>query len=80
LAIAPFQTLSAVLTESAVESAVLTQAFTWVNSGGAAGMALGSAFAGWVVDAHTPHYGFAVALGAALMATAMAVTVKLSGR
>jgi MFS family permease len=80
LAIAPFQTLSAVLTESAVESAVLTQAFTWVNSGGAAGMALGSAFAGWVVDGHSPQHGFTVALGAALMATAMAVTVKLSGR
>lgn len=80
LAIAPFQTLSAVLTESAVDSAVLTQAFTWVNSGGAAGMALGSAFAGWVVDGHSPQYGFAVALGAALAATAMAVTVKVSGR
>ncbi|MGW6199833.1 MFS transporter [Kribbella sp. NPDC055110] len=80
LAIAPFQTLSAVLTESAVDSAVLTQAFTWVNSGGAAGMALGSAFAGWIVDGHSPQYGFAVALGAALMATAMAVTVKVSGR
>ncbi|TCC11386.1 MFS transporter [Kribbella soli] len=80
LAIAPFQTLSAVLTESAVDSAVLTQAFTWVNSGGAAGMALGSAFAGWVVDGHSPQYGFAVALGAAVTATAMAMTVKFSGR
>ena len=29
--------------ESAVDSAVLTQAFTWLNSGGAAGIALGSA-------------------------------------
>lgn len=80
LAIAPFQTLSAVLTESAVDSAVLTQAFTWVNSGGAAGMALGSAFAGWVVDGHSTQYGFAVALGAALTATVMAVIVKVSGR
>ena len=43
-------------------------------------MALGSAFAGWVVDGHSPQYGFAVALGAALTATAMAVIVKVSGR
>ncbi|HEY3559298.1 MAG TPA: MFS transporter [Kribbella sp.] len=80
LAIAPFQTLSAVLTESTVDSAVLTQAFTWLNSGGAAGIALGSAFAGWIVDGHTAQYGFAVALAAAALALAMAVTVKLSGR
>ncbi|MET9275298.1 MFS transporter [Kribbella sp. NPDC003557] len=78
LAIAPFQTLSAVLTESSVDSAVLTQAFTWLNSGGAAGIALGSAFAGWIVDGHSAQYGFAVALGAALTATMMAVAVKFS--
>ncbi|MGZ0150268.1 MFS transporter [Kribbella sp. WER1] len=80
LAIAPFQTLSAVLTESAVEPAILTQAFTWINSGGAAGIALGSAFAGWVVDGHSAQYGFVVALAAATCALAMAVTVKVSGR
>jgi MFS family permease len=79
-AIAPFQTLSAVLTESTVDSAVLTQAFTWLNSGGAAGIALGSAFAGWIVDGHSPQYGFAVALTAATTALLMALTVKLSGR
>jgi predicted MFS family arabinose efflux permease len=80
LAIAPFQTLSAVLAESAVDSAVLTQAFTWLNSGGAAGIALGSALAGWIVDDHTAQYGFVVALTAAIAALAMALTVKLSGR
>ncbi|GAA1549251.1 MFS transporter [Kribbella hippodromi] len=80
VAIAPFQTLSAVLAESTVDSAVLTQAFTWLNSGGAAGLALGSAFAGWVVDGHSAQYGFVVALVAALTATVMAALVKLSGR
>ncbi|WUJ73454.1 MFS transporter [Kribbella soli] len=80
LAIAPFQTLSAVLTESTVHPAILTQAFTWLNSGGAAGIALGSAFAGWLVDDHSAQYGFMVALAAAVMATLMAMTVKLSGR
>ncbi|MEV5960232.1 MFS transporter [Kribbella sp. NPDC051952] len=80
LAIAPFQTLSAVLAESSVESVVLTQAFTWLNSGAAAGIALGAAVAGRIVDAHPAQYGFAVALLATLVATAMAVVVKVSDR
>ncbi|HEY4570378.1 MAG TPA: MFS transporter, partial [Kribbella sp.] len=80
LAIAPFQTLSAVLAESSVEPAVLTQAFTWLNSGGAAGMALGAAFAGRLVDVQSPNWGFGVALLAAVVATTMSVAVKLSGR
>ena len=79
LAIAPFQTLSAVLAETEVESAVLTQAFTWLNSGSAAGIALGAALAGRVVDANTAHHGFAVALLATLVATAMALVVRVSG-
>lgn len=79
LAIAPFQTLSAVLAESEVESAVLTQAFTWLNSGSAAGIALGAAFAGRVVDTNDPHYGFAVAVLATLVATGMALVVRVSG-
>jgi hypothetical protein len=79
LAIAPFQTLSAVLAEAEVESAVLTQAFTWLNSGSAAGIALGAAFAGQAVDAYTAQYGFAVALLATLVATAMALVVRVSG-
>jgi len=80
LAIAPFQTLSAVMTESSVEPTVLTQAFTWMNSGSAAGIALGAAFAGRVVDAHSAQYGFAVALAAALLATSMAVLRRVSSR
>ncbi|HET6985069.1 MAG TPA: MFS transporter [Kribbella sp.] len=72
LAIAPFQTLSAVLAESSVEPAVLTQAFTWLNSGGAAGIALGAAIAGRIVDTNEPRYGFLVALLSALSATAVA--------
>ncbi len=75
LAIAPFQTLSAVLAESEVDSAALTQAFTWLNSGSAAGIALGAAVAGHVVDARNAQSGFAVALLATLLAVAMAVVV-----
>jgi MFS family permease len=76
LALAPIQVLSAVLTEAEVEPAVLTQAFTWLNSGSAAGIALGAAIAGRAVDTHGPHLGFTQALAATLFATAMAVVVR----
>ncbi|MEV6284051.1 MFS transporter [Kribbella sp. NPDC051770] len=76
LAIAPIQTLSAVLTEQEVAPRVLTQAFTWLNSGGAAGVALGAAFAGQVVDAHSPRHGFALALAAAVTATVFGLAAK----
>jgi MFS family permease len=76
LAIAPFQTLSAVMTESSVEPTVLTQAFTWLNSGSAAGIALGASLAGRIVDANGPHYGFAVALLAGLLSVLMATVVR----
>nr|WP_239063080.1 MFS transporter [Streptomyces sp. SID13031] len=75
LALAPIQVLSAVLVESEVEPAVLTQAFTWLNSGSAAGIAMGAAVAGRAVDAHGPQFGFAMAITATLVATAMAVVV-----
>ncbi|MGC4937316.1 MFS transporter [Kribbella sp. DT2] len=79
LALAPFQVLSAVLTEARVEPAVLTQAFTWQNSGSAAGIALGAAFAGRAVDTGGPQYGFMLALLATVFATAMACVVRRSG-
>jgi MFS family permease len=75
LALAPIQVLSSVLTESEVEPAVLTQAFTWLNSGSAAGIALGAAIAGRAVDTHGPQLGFTQALAATLFATAMALVV-----
>jgi predicted MFS family arabinose efflux permease len=75
LALAPIQVLSAVLVESEVEPAVLTQAFTWLNSGSAAGIAMGAAVAGRAVDANGPQLGFALAITATLLATAMAAVV-----
>jgi MFS family permease len=80
LAIAPFQTLSSVIAESSVRPAVLTQAFTWLNSGNAAGIALGAAISGHLVDAYDPKYGYLVALSATLLATAMAVVVSTGRR
>lgn len=75
LALAPIQVLSSVLVESEVEPAVLTQAFTWLNSGSAAGVAMGAAVAGRAVDASGPQLGFGLAIAATLLATAMAVVV-----
>jgi MFS family permease len=80
LAIAPFMVLSSVLTESRVESSVLTQAFTWLNSGSAAGIAMGAALAGRVVDAHEPRWGFTLALLAAAAATLAAVAARSTGQ
>jgi MFS family permease len=80
LALAPIQVLSSVLTESELEPAVLTQAFTWLNSGSAAGIALGAAIAGRAVDTHGPHQGFVLALAATLLATALAVVVSRTQR
>ncbi|WP_344209210.1 MFS transporter [Kribbella sancticallisti] len=75
LALAPIQVLSAVLVESEVEPAVLTQAFTWLNSGSAAGIAMGAAVAGRAVDASGPQLGFTLAIAATSVAAAMAVVV-----
>ena len=80
LALAPIQVLSAVLVESEVPPAVLTQAFTWLNSGSAAGIAMGAAVAGRVVDTEGSHYGFAIALLATALATTMAVVVHRTRR
>jgi len=77
-ALAPYLVLSSVLAESRVEPAALTQAFTWLNSGSAAGIAAGAAITGRVVDAHDPHWGFALAVVATLVATAMALIVRSS--
>ncbi|GAA3596878.1 MFS transporter [Kribbella ginsengisoli] len=76
LALAPIQVLSSVLAESEVEPAVLTQAFTWLNSGSAAGIAMGAAVAGRAVDTHGSQLGFALAIAATLVATGMAVVVR----
>jgi MFS family permease len=68
LALAPYMVLSSVLAESRVEATVLTQAFTWLNSGSAAGIAVGAALTGRVVDTHDPHWGFVVAIAATFVA------------
>ncbi|MEV8569522.1 MFS transporter [Streptomyces sp. NPDC051322] len=64
LAVPVLLILAAVLTQATVPDAVLTQAFTWLNSATAAGAAAASALAGRAVDAAGAHAGFAVAAAA----------------
>jgi hypothetical protein len=66
--------LCSVLTEAAVDPAVLTQAFVWLNSASAAGSAAGAAAAGWAVNTAGAHGGVAVAAVAAGAMAMLAVT------
>jgi hypothetical protein len=68
-AIPPLLVLFPVLTESAVHRAVLTQAFSWLNSASAAGTAGAAAFAGWAVDTLGARGGFAITTTAAATLT-----------
>jgi MFS family permease len=61
--VAPCVIVSATLIESVVDRSVLTQAFTWCNSAGAAGIAMSAAAVGRLVDGPGgPRAGFAVPL------------------
>lgn len=61
--------LCPVLTESTVHQAVLTQAFSWLGSAGAAGTAAAAALSGWAIDSLGPRGGFAVTATAAAAMT-----------
>jgi len=77
LAIPPILVLCSVLAESGVHRAVLTQAFTWLNSASAAGSAIAASLAGWAVDDAGAHAGFAIVTSAA---AAMAVIAAIGSR
>ncbi|MFI0722812.1 MFS transporter [Streptomyces sp. NPDC021224] len=64
-AVPPLLALFSLLTESAVDPLVLTQAFSWLGSASAAGSAAAAAASGWAVDALGARGGFAVAVAAA---------------
>ena len=66
--------LCSVLAEAAVDRAVLTQAFVWLNSASAAGSAGAAAVAGWAVGSFGAHGGFAVAAVATGVMAMLAVT------
>jgi hypothetical protein len=66
--------LCSVLAAAAVDRAVLTQAFVWLNSASAAGSAGAAAAAGWAVGTFGAHGGFAVAAVATGVMAMLAVT------
>jgi Major Facilitator Superfamily len=74
LTIPPILVLCSVLAEAAVDRAVLTQAFVWLNSASSAGSAGAAAATGWAVDGFGAHGGFAVAAMATGAMAVLAVT------
>ncbi len=75
LAIPLILVLSSLLAEAAVDRAVLTQAFVWLNSASAAGSAGTAAAAAWAVGTFGAHGGFA----AAAMATGVMAVLAAAG-
>jgi predicted MFS family arabinose efflux permease len=67
VAIAPMMVLSSVLTERNMKPRMLTQAFTWMNSASAAGIAAAAALSGTAIDAWGAAAGFMCAVIAALL-------------
>lgn len=72
LAIAPTMVTTMALVERHVPRAHLTEGMTWVSTGLAVGVALGSSAAGWVVDAAGARAGYAVPAVAGVFAAAVA--------
>lgn len=75
-AIAPILTLSAVLTETRASPELLTQAFTWLGSASAAGVATAAALGGQLVDAFGTRASFALAVAAASLAAMLATRMR----
>ncbi|MFJ5772657.1 MFS transporter [Streptomyces sp. NPDC093094] len=75
LAIAPTMITTMSLIEQHVPRAQLTEGMTWVSTGLAVGVALGSSIAGWVIDASGADAGY----GVPAVAGAVAVVVGFLG-
>jgi len=74
IAIAPMMVLSSALTERKMEPRILTQAFTWMNSASAAGIAAAAALAGTAIDSWGAAAGFTcVVIVALIIATTAAL-------
>jgi predicted MFS family arabinose efflux permease len=75
LSIAPTMITTMALVEEHVPRAQLTEGMTWVSTGLAVGVALGSSAAGWVIDAAGARAGY----GVPAVAGAVAVAVGFLG-
>ncbi|MFJ9790364.1 MFS transporter [Streptomyces globosus] len=71
LAIAPTMITTMALIEAHVPRAKLTEGMTWISTGLAVGVALGSSVAGWVVDAAGARSGYVVSISAGAAAAAV---------
>ncbi|MET9732735.1 MFS transporter [Streptomyces sp. NPDC006458] len=71
LAIAPTMITTMSLIEQHVPRARLTEGMTWVSTGLAVGIALGSSAAGWVIDASGARDGYVVPAAAGAVAVAV---------
>ncbi|MGO4755332.1 MFS transporter, partial [Streptomyces sp. 2MCAF27] len=78
-AVPPTLVLLNVLTEKAVHPTVLTEAFTWNNSAGAAGSALAAPLAGRTADSLGASAAFALAPAAGLILLVLSVTARELG-
>ncbi|MEV6952873.1 MFS transporter [Streptomyces sp. NPDC051183] len=72
LAIAPTMITTMALIEAHVPHAKLTEGMTWISTGLAVGIALGSSVTGWVVDSAGAQTGYVVSLSAGAAAAAVA--------
>ncbi|THA85219.1 MFS transporter [Streptomyces sp. A0592] len=72
LAIAPTMITTMALIEAHVPHAKLTEGMTWISTGLAVGIALGSSVTGWVVDAAGARTGYVVSISAGAAAAAVA--------
>ncbi|MFE3994078.1 MFS transporter [Streptomyces goshikiensis] len=72
LAIAPTMITTMALIEAHVPHAKLTEGMTWISTGLAVGIAIGSSVTGWVVDAAGAQNGYVVSLTAGCTAAAVA--------
>ncbi|MFD8377155.1 MFS transporter [Streptomyces sp. NPDC059679] len=78
-AVPPTLVLLNVLTEKSVHPTVLTEAFTWNNSAGAAGSALAASLAGSTADSLGASAAFALAPAAGLVLLVLSVTARKLG-
>ncbi|MER7464658.1 MFS transporter [Streptomyces sp. NPDC097981] len=72
LAIAPTMITTMALIEAHVPRAKLTEGMTWITTGLAVGVAVGSSVAGWVIDAAGAKNGYVVSISAGTAAAAVA--------
>lgn len=72
LAIAPTMITTMALIEAHVPHAKLTEGMTWISTGLAVGIAVGSSVTGWVVDTAGAQTGYVVSVSAGVAAAAVA--------